>query len=244
MTGDDEKTTSLVPWPSSAISRTASKSLVQRGMQDWLAADDAEQWFKKGLELEDLGQGEQATSWYRKAADQGNATAQHYLGWAYECGCGVPEDDEQAAFWYRKAANQGDATGQFMLGSMYLEGRGVPRDPEQAVYWYRKCADQGESWAHKTLGEIYEAGEIVPQDYAQAAYWYLKIGVLGPEHFLYRVLRRHDIVYRLGHMYEHGLGVPKDPEQAARWYREAEQGERLAKAAFNSRLPKAGKSDD
>ena len=107
----------------------------------------------------------QAAFWYRKAADQGHATAQHYLGWAYECGEGVPEDDEQAVFWYRKSAHQGDATGQFMLAEMFLEGRGVPRDPEQAVFWYGKAADQGE------LGRIYEAG-LVPQDPQQAGHWY------------------------------------------------------------------------
>ena len=171
MSGDDQKTTALAPLPSSALSRAGSDSLVQRGVQDWHAArEDAERCFKRGLELEDQGQGEQPTSWYRTAADQGHASAQHYLGWAYECGCGVPEDDEQAVFWYRKAANQGDPIGQFMLATMLSEGRGVSRDPEQAVSWYGKAADQGDYCAKGELRKIFDAG-VVPKDLLRASIW-------------------------------------------------------------------------
>ena len=51
MSKEGEKATDLVPSTSSALSRVGSKSLVQRGMQDWLAAEDAEQCFKKGWDL-------------------------------------------------------------------------------------------------------------------------------------------------------------------------------------------------
>jgi TPR repeat protein len=104
------------------------------------------------------------------AADQGHAIAQLFLGWAYEDGAGVPEDDERVAFWFRKSANHGDATGQYMLAEMFLEGRGVPQDPEQAVSWYSKAADQGDSNAKIELGKIYDAGIV--QDPQQAARWY------------------------------------------------------------------------
>jgi len=46
---------------------------------------------------------------YKKAAGQGNATAQYNLGTCYEDGNGVAKDNTQAADWYRKAADQGDA---------------------------------------------------------------------------------------------------------------------------------------
>jgi TPR repeat protein len=49
-----------------------------------------------------------AVEWYRKAADQGNAVAQDYLGFAYENGWGgLPVDYKQAVDWFQKAANQG-----------------------------------------------------------------------------------------------------------------------------------------
>ena len=66
----------------------------------------------RGVEQDD----EQAVFWYRKAAEQGDATAQCYLGCDVRSGHGVEQDDEQAVFWYRKAAEQGDANAQYNLG--------------------------------------------------------------------------------------------------------------------------------
>lgn len=51
---------------------------------------------------------QQAASWYRKAAEQGDATAQRLLGFLYEEGQGVAQDYSQAMTWYRKAAEQDD----------------------------------------------------------------------------------------------------------------------------------------
>lgn len=50
----------------------------------------------------------EAVKWFRKAAEQGFATAQSNLGWMYEKGRGVPQDDKEAIKWYRKAADQGN----------------------------------------------------------------------------------------------------------------------------------------
>ena len=78
----------------------------------------------------------QAVSWYRLAADQGNAAGQRNLGFLYEQGQGVPQDYVQAVAWYRKAADQGDAYAQENLGFMYGTGKGVPQDYIQAYKWY------------------------------------------------------------------------------------------------------------
>jgi TPR repeat protein len=50
----------------------------------------------------------EAIGWYRKAADQGHARAQHYLGLKYYLGHGVSQDLEEAVRWLQKAADQGD----------------------------------------------------------------------------------------------------------------------------------------
>ncbi|MDE4699657.1 tetratricopeptide repeat protein, partial [Klebsiella pneumoniae] len=60
-----------------------------------------------------------AVEWYRKAADQGDATAQFFLGFAYATGEGVRQDKQTAVEWYRKAADQGYAKAQFLLGVAY-----------------------------------------------------------------------------------------------------------------------------
>jgi TPR repeat protein len=48
----------------------------------------------------------QAVEWYRKAADQGDASGQYNLGGIYNNGLGVPQDYTAAARWLRKAADQ------------------------------------------------------------------------------------------------------------------------------------------
>ena len=48
-------------------------------------------------------------SWYRKAADAGNANAQFYLGFFYIAARGVTRDYGEGVKWFRKAAEQGFA---------------------------------------------------------------------------------------------------------------------------------------
>jgi TPR repeat protein len=60
----------------------------------------------------------EALPWFRKAGDQGNATAQSALGAMYMDGHGVAQDGAEAVKWYRRAANQGSAAAQFNLGVM------------------------------------------------------------------------------------------------------------------------------
>lgn len=47
-----------------------------------------------------------AVYWFRRAAEQGDATAQHDLGWMLIQGRGAAADREQGLFWLRKAALQ------------------------------------------------------------------------------------------------------------------------------------------
>jgi TPR repeat protein len=47
--------------------------------------------------------------WYRLAAEQGHAIAQHNLGGMYEFGKGVPQNYKIAEKWYRLSEEQGNA---------------------------------------------------------------------------------------------------------------------------------------
>ena len=95
-----------------------------------------------------------AVSWYRKAAEQGDADAQFNLGWMYDFGKDVPEDDAKAVSWYRKAAEQGLADAQYNLGLMYALGRGVPEDYAQGYAWLSIAASQGREKAKESKGII------------------------------------------------------------------------------------------
>ena len=48
-----------------------------------------------------------AARWYRRAAEQGLAQAQHNLGALYDAGRGVPQDYVRAYAWLNLAAAQG-----------------------------------------------------------------------------------------------------------------------------------------
>jgi TPR repeat protein len=87
---------------------------------------------------------ERALYWYRRAAEQGDASAQNNLGVMYANGQGVRQDDAQAVHWYRLAAEQGHALAQYNLGGMLGSGRGAARDPVRAYMWMLLAADAGE----------------------------------------------------------------------------------------------------
>ena len=79
--------------------------------------------------------------WWPLAA-QGNARAQAWVGFMYDKGYGVQQDDIEALTWYLKAvrekqAHRGNAYAAFHLGEKYREGRGVRRDNVIAYMWYR-----------------------------------------------------------------------------------------------------------
>ena len=69
----------------------------------------------------------------RRAAEQGDASAQTSLGWLYMYGQGVPQNDKEALKWFRLAAAQGYANGQYNVGPLYMMGRGVPQNYEEAL---------------------------------------------------------------------------------------------------------------
>ncbi len=166
-----------------------------------------------------------AASWWRQAAEQGLAKAQHNLGFAYEFGQGVELDHTQAAVWWNKAAKQGYAYAQNDLGYAYERGWGVPQDGEQAAFWYRKAAEQGLPEGQFHIGIFYSCGDVVGLDQVQAAQWYRKAAEQGyaPAQF------------NLGVCYRDGKGVLEDQAQAEIWYRKAaEQGNESAQMALEA----------
>ncbi|MGF6232024.1 TPR repeat protein [Inquilinus ginsengisoli] len=70
---------------------------------------------------------ERAAYWYRRAADQGVASAAYNLGVLFERGLGVPRDPEAAVARFRQAAEAGHAGALNALGIAFLSGSGVAR---------------------------------------------------------------------------------------------------------------------
>ena len=107
-----------------------------------------------------------AVAWYRKAAEQGHAVAQLFLGITYQNGKDVPQDYAAAAAWYRKAAEQGNQFAQFNLGVMYEIGQGVPQDYVLAHMWFNLAAAQNHNDAIKNRDLV--SAKMTPAQIADA----------------------------------------------------------------------------
>ncbi len=122
--------------------------------------------FEDGKTAYDKGNYTLALEHFSKAAEQGNAWAQHNLGVMYDNGQGVSQDYAQAAKWYRKAAEQGDVDAQASLGLMYALGQGTAQDLVQAHKWLNLIAIQGDADAEEARDLI--ATEMSPAQIKEA----------------------------------------------------------------------------
>ena len=85
-----------------------------------------------------------AFEWFSKAAQEGDAAAQHYVALCYLQGLGAPAASvHMAVEWLERAAASGYADAQFNLGLCYVLGKGVRRDTGMALRLFRLAAEQG-----------------------------------------------------------------------------------------------------
>lgn len=140
-------------------------------------------------------------------AQRGDAIAQFNLGYVYDIGEGILENDREAVKWYRKSAVQGYAPAQYNLGLMYLNGEGVLMNARAAAWWFDKSAQQGNARAQFFLGLCYDNGNGVPRNDEVAAELYAFAAVQG-----------HAIAQNnLGVMFASGEGVKIDMVLAYAW---------------------------
>lgn len=85
----------------------------------------------------------EGAKWLRKAADQGNASAQTTLASWYFAGAGVPEDHYEAARLALTAAKSGEHLGQALIGTYYFLGAGVPQDYAESYFWLNLSSIDG-----------------------------------------------------------------------------------------------------
>ena len=105
-----------------------------------------------------------ALYWFTKAADQGNAKAQFYLGQMYRYGKGVTQNTRIAMYWLRRADN---AESAYSVARMYSEGKNeividkkivFAIDNYSAFDWYTKAATGGNKQAQYDLSYLYKKG--------------------------------------------------------------------------------------
>ena len=114
---------------------------------------------------EGFNQPKEAFSWFKKAAELGNAQAQVELAELFDAGEGVSQDTEQAVSWYERAAQQGHEEAQLALALHYLEDL---EDIATAIEYFQQAAEQGNPIALYRLGLLYLGDAGVPNDNLKA----------------------------------------------------------------------------
>jgi TPR repeat protein len=103
----------------------------------------------------------EAASWYRKAADQGETSAMANLAYMYEFGKGVPEDWVQSAKWLQTSAAFGDPLGQSRLGDAYQYGIGVPQNRKLAIHWHYEATLRGNGHSASEFARLSKSGTFI-----------------------------------------------------------------------------------
>ncbi|BAW80556.1 Sel1 domain-containing protein repeat-containing protein [Candidatus Nitrosoglobus terrae] len=153
-------------------------------------------------------------------AEEGNMTAEYYVGLMYANGYGLPRDPTEAKRWFDKFSKQFGVDAEFNLGVMYHQGKGVPQDYKIAINWFKKAAEDGDPEAQFNLGFFYDNDDYgVSEDRKEAIKWYLKAANQG-------ILKAQN---RLGEIYSEGDGIAKNYVQAYLWFNlAAERGDKGA----------------
>ena len=163
-----------------------------------------------------LADAQRSAEWLRKAADDGDATAQWQYGASLCFAPGAMASRCDLA-WFERASKQGATTATRMLGRAYLTGTGAPRDAARARGHYEAALAAGDENAAATLGEIHANGDAVARDRGRAVALFrrgAKYGDPRAQASLAAALRDGD-------------GVAADVAESLRWFvASAQQGER------------------
>ena len=152
----------------------------------------------------------------QQAAGKGEATACHYLGYAYAEGLRGTTNAQQAIAWYGRGIELGYMPSAGNLGLLYSRGTIVPRDEEKALRYCRLAAEGGVPNAQVRLAFFYDQGAGVKRDPGEAVKWYR----------LAADASHAQAMVGLGRHYRFGEGVGKDLREAIKWFRlAAEKGD-------------------
>ena len=151
-------------------------------------------------------------------AENGNPSAQVYLGLMYSQGHSVLQDISEAAKWYDRASNQDYTPAKWRLAMLYYHGSGLTQNYKKAADLYFSAAKQGDVYSQKTLGVMYSKGFGVPKDNVFAYTWFRIAEYNG---------------FKLAQTYQSKISKKMTPEETA-------IAEAMAKECIQSNYTKCG----
>ncbi len=163
----------------------------------------------RAIDVYETGDYDTAYELFLPLAEQGDVTAQSYVGDMHFSGHGVSQDRAVAVEWYEKAALMGHVESQFKLGNIYRRGDLGEPDHSEALPWYWMAWQSGHQASGLAVAEIYDFGlKDVPLDKVRAHNYYTALSEDG-----YAPAQ-----VRLSMKYFHGWdGIEKDVEVGYYW---------------------------
>ena len=153
----------------------------------------------EGQTAYDAGDEQKAAQIWLKACKAGEARGCARLGFLYQSGKGVEQDDAKASKFYQKACDAGELSGCDSLASLHQNSG----EHAKAAAIFERACEKGFGLSCYNLAQIYEAGTGVAPDESKALELYVKACERG-----YAV-----VCYYLGGMYADGA-MGKNDEAA------------------------------
>ena len=153
----------------------------------------------EGQTAYDAGDEKTAAKIWQKACESGEARGCVRLGFLYQSGRGVKQDDAKAGKFYQKACDTGELSSCDSLASLYQNSG----EHAKAAAIFEQACEKGFGLSCYNLAQIYEAGLGVASDESKALDLYVKACERG-----YAV-----VCYYLGGMYADGA-MGKNDEAA------------------------------
>ena len=167
-------------------------------------------WCQLGIFLSENEREEEAFSCFLKSAKEGEPWGICNLGWCYETGTGVEQDERQAVWLYKQAAELSYMPAYCNLGWCYEHGIGVAVDMELAVEAYKKAAEDDFARGQRLLAICYAYGNGTEQNEEMA--------------FLLMEDAAHngdlDAIYYLGTFYWNGIGTEVNYKRAVQIFKQ------------------------
>ncbi|KAL0087480.1 hypothetical protein J3Q64DRAFT_1482137 [Phycomyces blakesleeanus] len=151
-----------------------------------------------------------ALEYFIKGAKCGNKYAQYIVGFHYEKGLVVEQNNKKAIYFFLKSAEQDFSDAQAALGIRLAEELRY----DEAIPWLVRASQMENSCAILKLGIMYETGQGVRQD-DRLAFKHYERAAVGNDPVAQYILGLH---YRLG-----SLGLKRDNQQAKRFISKSAQ---------------------
>lgn len=159
-----------------------------------------------------IGYKTKALYWFRKAGQLGDSLSLWDLGYMYNSGDGVTENEKKAVEYFKKSASLGCDIAKYSLGCAYINGTGIEKDAKKGFELIKEAANNGESNAQLRLANAYSDGEeCIEKNIDKAIFWYKKAAELNSS----------TAQFCLGVLYCYSGEVEQDYHEAFKWFKKA-----------------------